>query len=106
LYIEGTAFAGDLPKLPTSLREFDASATLISGGLTAENFEGLYNLTRLELNFLSFDQPIPSEVAALPNLEFLYIVESGITGDLSFLNNSASIAEIVLDGNRNLVSPR
>ena len=103
LYIEGTSFAGDLPKLPSSLREFDASSTLINGGLTSENFEGLDSLSRLELNFLNFNQPIPTTLAALPSLEFLYMAFSGITGDLSFLSQMTSIAEIALDGNPGIV---
>lgn len=97
---------GDLPTFPTGLIELDASNTFISGGLVGSNFKGLNDLNWLLLDGCQFDSPIPSELAGLPNLEYLYASEAGITGDLSYLNNMPALFEHFVDRNPGLVRLR
>jgi hypothetical protein len=73
LFLGKTQFGGSLSRLPLGLVEFDASHTLINGGLTAENFAGLDNLTWLLLDGCNFETSIPTEFSLLPKLEYFYI---------------------------------
>jgi hypothetical protein len=92
-----------LEKLPTGLVEFDASHTLIDGGLTASNFEGLNDLTWLLLDGCAFQTSIPTEFALLPGLEYFYISDSQITGDLSYMQNMPVLFEHFASNNPELV---
>jgi len=93
LFLGSTSFGGTLPKLPSGLVEFDASHTEINGGLTASNFEGLDDLTWLLLDGCSFQSSIPTEFAELPSLEYFYISDAQITGDLSYMENMPVLFE-------------
>ena len=93
MFVGKTSFSGHIPRLPIGLIEFDASHTLIDGGLIASNFEGLDYLTWLLLDGCIFNSPIPTEMALLPNLQYLYTSDSMITGDLSYLKGMPAIFE-------------
>jgi hypothetical protein len=103
LFLGKTSFGGSLPKLPTGLVEFDASHTLIDGGLTASNFEGLNDLTWLLLDGCAFQTSIPTEFALLPGLEYFYISDAQITGDLSYMQNMPVLFEHFASNNPELV---
>ena len=104
LYFQATSFAGSLSPLPIGLVELDASFTLIDGGLDDSTFSGLSNLNWVYLDGLTFNQSIPSGLATLPNLEYLYISDAKITGDLSYLPTMTKIIEHWADRNPSLVS--
>jgi Leucine-rich repeat (LRR) protein len=102
LFFQGTAFAGDLPVLPSGLVELDISFSLISGGLIPASFEGLQNLEFLDLSGNAFNSAVPSVFATLPNLQFLYIQDAFITGDLSYMEGMPSMREHWIDQNQDL----
>jgi len=103
LYIQETSFAGSLPKMPINLFEFDCSFSLIDGGLTDENFEGLNNLNYIVFSGLSLGSSIPTVFGQLSNLEFLYSSDSFITGDLSYMQGMSVIRQHWVDDNPDLV---
>jgi hypothetical protein len=105
LYIQATAFAGDLPRLPINLFELDCSFTLISGGLTDENFDGLDELNWLLLDGNAYNSSVPSVFGSLKNLEFLYISDAFISGDLSYMEGMPKIVEHWIDVNPGLTGP-
>jgi hypothetical protein len=45
----------------------------------------------IEMEFNTFNSPIPTEIGLLPNLQFFYARGSSITGDLEFMRNMAKI---------------
>lgn len=102
LFLGKTAFGGSIPQLPSGLIEFDASHTNIDGGLVAENFEGLNHLTWLLLDGCSFQTSIPTEFAELPKLEYFYISDAQITGDLSYLEGMPVLFEHFASNNPGL----
>lgn len=84
------------------LIEFDASHTNINGGLVASNFEGLNHLTWLLLDGCNFQSSIPTEFALLPKLEYFYISDAQITGDLSYLEGMPVLFEHFASNNPGL----
>jgi len=102
LFVGKTAFGGSISKLPSGLIEFDASHTNINGGLVASNFEGLDHLTWLLLDGCKFQTSIPTEFAQLPSLEYFYISDAQITGDLSYLEGMPKLFEHFASNNPNL----
>jgi LRR receptor-like serine/threonine-protein kinase FLS2 len=105
LFFQATAFAGDLPRLPPNIFELDCSFSLISGGLINENFEGLDELNWMLLDGNAFNSSVPSVFGSLPNLEFLYISDSFISGDLSYMEGMPKIIEHWIDVNPGLTGP-
>jgi Leucine-rich repeat (LRR) protein len=105
LYFKSTAFAGDIPRLPSGIEEFDASFSLISGGLVAENFQGLNSLEYLVLSGNALNSTVPSVLATLPNLEFLYLSDAFISGDLSYMEGMESMIEHWIDLNPDFGGP-
>jgi hypothetical protein len=105
IYFQATAFAGDLVRLPPNLLELDCSFTLISGGLIDENFEGLDNLNWLLLDGNAYNSSVPSVFGRLQNLEFLYISDAFISGDLSYMEGMPKIIEHWIDVNPGLSGP-
>jgi hypothetical protein len=70
----------------TSLEFLDMSYTFFYGPLDGTVFTPLTNLTYLEMggNYYEFN-PVPDEIASLPNLKQLYMEFSYLSGDLSFI---------------------
>jgi YD repeat-containing protein len=97
-----TGFEGPLPELPLGIEEFDCSYALHSGVLPDSVFQGLNNLTILVLDGNNFVSPIPKSISALPNLQYFYIRDAGLTGDLSYLHGMPSIVEHLVDRNPGL----
>lgn len=102
IYFQATSFAGNLPRLPTGLIEFDCSFTLLSGGLTDENFAGLNQLNYALLDGNAYNSSVPTVFGALSSLEFLYISDAFISGDLSYLQGMPAIVEHWIDVNPGL----
>ena len=103
--MEETAFAGDIPRLPDFLVNFDISFCFFTGGLKDENFEGLQKLSFVDLDGNAFNSTIPSVFGRLPSLEFLYLSDSFLSGDLSYMNGMSSIREHWIDTNPGLKGP-
>lgn len=89
-------------RLPTNLIELDCSYSLISGGLVDETFEGLNNLNYVVLDGNFFEEAIPSVFGRLTSLEFFYLLDGSIQGDLSYMNGMSKIIEHWVDFNPEL----
>mmetsp|Transcript_11159 Transcript_11159/g.25949 ORF Transcript_11159/g.25949 Transcript_11159/m.25949 type:complete len:790 (-) Transcript_11159:333-2702(-) len=102
---EETAFTGDIPRLPDFLVNFDISFAYYTGGLSDANFENLDKLTFIDLDGNAFNSTIPSVFGRLPSLEFLYLSDSFLSGDLSYMSGMSSIREHWVDTNPGLKGP-
>jgi len=102
---EETAFTGDIPRLPDFLVNFDISFAFFTGGLTDANFENLEKLNFIDLDGNAFNSTIPSVFGRLPSLEFLYLSDSFLSGDLSYMEGMSSIREHWIDTNPGLKGP-
>jgi hypothetical protein len=80
-----TAFSGAIPRLPENLENFDISFAFFTSGLVDFNFDGINNLRFVDLDGNAFNATVPSVFGRLPNLEFLYLSDSFISGDLSYM---------------------
>jgi Leucine-rich repeat (LRR) protein len=99
--LKSTSFGGDLPPLPSGLIEFDSSFTLISGGLVNGNLQNLQNLEYFDVTGCAFNELVPTIFSSLPNLEYLYLSDSFVSGDLSYMEGMPSIIEHWVDLNPN-----
>lgn len=52
-----------------------------------------YSVGYLDISKNDFSSPIPIEIGELPSLENFYAVDSGITGDLSFMEPMTMISK-------------
>lgn len=102
LYFQSTAFAGSLVPLPANIFEFDCSFTLLDGGLTDETFAGLNDLNWALLDGNAFNATVPAVFGSLPELEFLFISDSFISGDLSYMEGMPKMIEHWIDVNPEL----
>lgn len=89
-----TSFGGKLAKLPPNLVEFDCCYTLLSGGLSDSIFAGLDHLNYLVLDGNFFNGTVPRVLGQLPELTFLYLTDSFVTGDLSYLAQDGGMAKL------------
>jgi len=99
-----TGFRGPLPQLPLGIEEFDCSYALHSGVIPDSLFVDLNDLTILIMDGNNFVSSIPTSIATLPKLQYFYIRDAGLTGDLSYLYEGGmpSLVEHLVDGNRGL----
>ena len=96
-------FGGSLPsKFPDGLIELDIANSMITGILDGAAFKDLNALRFLLMDGLQFNSTIPTEIAALSNLEYLFASDSLITGDLSYMGSMSSIFEHWVDRNSGL----
>ena len=105
IIVEETSFTGDLPRLPDSIVNFDISFAFYTGGFTDNTFVGLNKMEFLDLDGNAFSTSIPDAIGQLPNLKFLYISDSFLTGDLSWMEGMASIREMWIDTNPGISGP-
>ncbi len=104
LLLQQTSFGGNLGKLPPNLVEFDCSYTLMSGGLIDDVFTGLNRLKYASLDGNFFNATVPKVLGQLPALEYLYIADSAIRGDLSYMKGGMpKIVEHWIDSNPLLI---
>ena len=85
--------------LPENIFEFDCSFTLIDGGLTNEVFSGLNNLNWALLDGNAYNTTVPPVFAELQNLEYLFISDAFISGDLSYMLGMPKMIEHWIDVN-------
>lgn len=102
LFFKNTAFSGSLARLPDNIQEFDCSFSFISGGLNDANFQGLNNLVFANFDGNAYNSTVPSSFSNLPKLEFLYIVDGFISGDLSYMVGMPVMREHWVDTNPGL----
>jgi hypothetical protein len=84
---------------------FDVSFSFFTGGLTDANFEGLNQLNFLDLDGNAFNSTVPLAIGRLPNLQYLYLSDAFISGDLSYMNGMSSMLEHWADTNPGLSGP-
>lgn len=65
----------------------------------------LTQLSYIEMEFNTFNSPIPTQIGSLPSLQFFYARGSSITGNLEFMRNMRAIREIWTDQNEGLTGP-
>ena len=82
--------------------EFDCSYTLIDGGLTNANFAGLNKLNWALMDGNAYNSSVPTVLGTLPELEYLYLSDSFISGDLSYMQGMPKIIENWIDVNPGL----
>lgn len=81
----------------------DVSNTLFYGELDGSIFKPLQKLLYLELGGNMYNSSLPQEIATLPDLEALYIYDTGLEGDLEFLSDVGPMYELWMDDNPYLV---
>jgi Leucine-rich repeat (LRR) protein len=86
----------------TNLEEYDCSYCLYNGSLTEDLFSSNLNLNYLYISGNNYNSSIPSKLASLPNLEYLYVEDAGLTGDLSFVSDLSVVAELWIGKNPGL----
>lgn len=105
LLVDETGFSGDIPLLPENLVIFNIRNAFYTGGLTDDNFVLSSQLNYLDLDGNIFNTSIPPVLSELPDLEFLYMCDNILTGDLSPLEGSPALREFWADGNPGLTGP-
>jgi hypothetical protein len=103
LFLGSTSFEYDgvpteLGKL-SLLKELDFSYTLYLGPLRGEVFANLPNLKYLVMDGNGYNSSLPTELVALPELEYLYAGFSFIEGSLDFVSSMPKIFELWMDDN-------
>ena len=105
ILVEGTGFSGDIPLLPENLVNFNIADAFYTGGFNDDNFALLSQLNFLNVDRNTFNTSIPSVLSELPNLEFLYMSDNYLVGDLSPLEGMPAIRELWMDANPKLTGP-
>jgi len=105
IIVEGTGFSGDIPLLPENLVNFNIRNAFYTGGLTDGNFAFASRLNYLNLDGNMFNTSIPVTLRELPDLEYVYMSDNLLVGDLSPLEGSPAIMEFWADGNPSLTGP-
>mmetsp|Transcript_28743 Transcript_28743/g.61699 ORF Transcript_28743/g.61699 Transcript_28743/m.61699 type:complete len:546 (-) Transcript_28743:220-1857(-) len=106
LYLGTTSFEYDgipsaIGKL-TALKELDVSYSLYFGSLNGETFSNLSNLRYLVMDGNAYNTSLPSELAQLPELEYLYAGFSFLEGGIDFVSSMEKIVELWVDDNPGL----
>lgn len=81
---------------------FDISFAFFTGGLIDANFEGINTLNFLDFDGNAFNSTAPTVFGRLPNLQFLYLSDAFISGDLSYMEGMSAIREHWVDTNPGL----
>lgn len=105
LILDETSFSGDIARLPPNLVNFDISFAFFTGGLTDANFQGINTLNFVDLEGNAFNTTVPTVFGTLPNLQFLYLSDSFISGDLSYMQGMTAMREHWIDTNPGLSGP-
>jgi len=105
ILVEGTGFSGDIPLLPENLVNFNIANAFYTGGFNDDSFSFSSQLNFLNVDGNIFNTSIPSILSELPNLEFLYMSDNYLVGDLSPLEGLPAIRELWIDANPGLIGP-
>jgi hypothetical protein len=91
--------------LPSGVIEFDVAFCLIDGGLNDAAFQAAQGLEYVFLGGNAFNATVPAVLGSLPELQFLYISDCFISGDLSYMQGMPKIFEHWIDVNPGLSGP-
>jgi len=105
IIVEETGFTGDIPLLPENLVNFNIKNAFYTGGFTNENFALVTQLNYLNLDGNILNSTIPTVLVELPDLEYLYVSDNFMFGDLSPLEGLPAIIELWADGNPGIGGP-
>lgn len=105
IIVEDTGFGGDIPLLPKNLTGFNIKNAFYTGGFNDSSFELSTHLNYLNLDGNLFNTSIPPILSQLPDLEYLYLSDNFLVGDLSPLEGSSALREFWADGNPGLTGP-
>jgi len=105
ILVEETGFSGDIPLLPENLVNFNIANAFYTGGFTDDSFALLSQLNYLNVDGNIFNTTIPAILSELPNLEYLYMSDNFLVGDLSPLEGMPAIKEFWADANGGLAGP-
>lgn len=99
-FVSNQGVPSSISKL-TKLEEYDCSYAKFKGPLAGETFAALSNLNYATMSGNSFGSSVPTELVSLPDLEFLYLQDTMLTGDLSFISHMANskMVEFWMDNN-------
>lgn len=75
----------------SNMEKLDISYALLHGPMRPETFTTMTSLTYLEMGGHTYGTSIPMEIATLPSLRRLYIDNSDLTGDLSFIDGMGDL---------------
>ena len=100
-----TGFAGDLPTLPSGITDVDLSFGLWDGRFEDEIFDNADTLEFAVFGGSAFNTTVPTALGTLPNLEFLYISDCFLSGDLSYMEPMPKIREHWIDVNPGFGGP-
>lgn len=89
----------------TSLKELDCSYSLLTGPLRDAPFRGLNNIDFLVLSGNAYNSTIPTVFRSLPSLQYLYLQNAFLSGDLSFARGLQVIQELWVDQNPGISGP-
>lgn len=80
--------------------EYDCSTTLYFGELKGEIFANLQKLTYLVMGDNSYNMAtVPTEIITLPELQYLYLHNCDLQGNLGFVKDFNKIQEFWIDKN-------
>lgn len=85
--------------LPSGVTDVDLSFALWDGGFTDDVFTESQALEFVVFGGSAFNTTVPTILGILPNLEFLYISDCFLSGDLSYMEPMPSIREHWIDIN-------
>jgi len=99
LYVVYVLACSHLTLYPPSV-EYDCSTTLYFGDLRGAIFSKLQKLTYLVLGDNSYNMnTVPTEIITLPQLQYLYLHNCDLQGNLSFMKNFTKMQEFWIDKN-------
>ena len=75
------------------LAEIDLSYCMFHGPIRPGIWENLEKLSYIEIGGNSFNTRVPTTISTLPNLKYLYIDNTNMLGDLSFLADMTEIGK-------------
>jgi hypothetical protein len=100
LFVGSTGFAGLFPPLPVGVLEADFGYTLIHKGFDDPAvFADCQLLEYLNLGGNALNTTLPTTLTALPQLQYLYVHDCMLQGNLDYLTSMPAILEHWIDGN-------
>jgi len=97
-FFEHDGIPSELSQL-SNLVELDISFTSWFGPLQSNPWSQLTRLEYLVMNGNVFNTTLPNELIELPNLQYLYVVDSFLKGDLEWVSRMPAIRELWVDNN-------
>lgn len=87
----------------TKLTDLDVSYCLYLGELDGSIFNGLQEVTYLDISGNSYKSNAPSSIGRMSNLLYFYAIDTDLKGNLNFITSSRTLEELWIDDNPNFV---